>query len=94
MKYRLIFIASYYILINLFAFILYYSDKIKAKKRLWRIPESTLLASALIGGGVGAYAAMKLFRHKTKHPKFYILVPLMIVAHVAVWIFIIFRRLS
>lgn len=81
------FVIIYLMAVNLIAFVLYYADKIKARRRLWRIPEATLLTVALIGGSVGAYAAMRLFRHKTKHPKFYILVPLMIVLHIIILVF-------
>lgn len=74
----------YFIIINLISFILYYVDKQKAKKHLWRIPEATLLLFAFIGGSFGAYAAMKIFRHKTKHPKFYISVPLFMILHILI----------
>ena len=63
---------------------MFYSDKQKAKKHRWRIPESTLLLSAFIGGSFGAFAAMKIFRHKTKHAKFYICVPLFMILHILV----------
>ena len=42
-------------------------DKLKARKRSWRIPESTLFVLALIGGSIGSIAGMHLFRHKTRH---------------------------
>ena len=42
-------------------------DKSKARKRSWRIPESTLFVLALIGGSIGSIVGMHLFRHKTKH---------------------------
>jgi uncharacterized membrane protein YsdA (DUF1294 family) len=53
--------------ISLIAFLLYATDKIKAKLGAWRIPEKALLASSLFGGAVGGYLAMLLFRHKTRH---------------------------
>ncbi|MGN0612366.1 MAG: DUF1294 domain-containing protein [Porcipelethomonas sp.] len=76
--------TAYFIIINIISFAMFYADKQKAKKHLWRIPEATLLLTAFIGGSIGACAAMKLFRHKTKHPKFYILVPVFIILHVLV----------
>lgn len=69
-------VLIYLCLINLIAFILYGVDKKKAERHAWRIPESTLILLAVIGGGLGAYSAMHVFHHKTKHPKFTILVPL------------------
>ncbi|HHX12601.1 MAG TPA: DUF1294 domain-containing protein [Clostridiales bacterium] len=59
-------------------------DKYKAKAKQWRIPEKTLLLVAFIGGGIGTAIGMKTFRHKTKHPKFTILVPLSAVLYVVV----------
>ena len=69
--------------VNLTAFALYGADKRKAKRGEWRIPERTLLAIALLMGGAGAYAGMRVFRHKTKHLSFRILVPLGAVISVA-----------
>jgi uncharacterized membrane protein YsdA (DUF1294 family) len=45
-------------------------DKQKAKKRKHRIPERVLLGSAVIGGSIGAWLGMQMFRHKTRHRKF------------------------
>ena len=83
----------YFIIVNIAAFMLYYIDKQKAKKHLWRIPESTLLLSAAIGGSIGAFFAMKIFRHKTKHPKFYITIPLFMLIHLLLIIMIITGKL-
>lgn len=65
----------FYIIMNLVTFILYGVDKSKARKGKWRIPEKTLLLFAACFGGLGAFLGMKLFRHKTKHTSFRILVP-------------------
>ena len=58
-------------------------DKRKAVKKKWRIPEATLLFWAAIGGSVGALAGMYVFRHKTKHPKFTLGVPAILIAQIA-----------
>lgn len=71
-------VLIYLILINLTAFLLIYVDKQKAIKRKYRIPERVLLGSALLGGAFGAYFGMRVFRHKTKHAKFTIGVPVTI----------------
>lgn len=69
----------YYILaINVVTFIVYGIDKYKAKKNLWRIPEATLLLLAALGGSVGAWLGMGIWRHKTKHLKFIIGIPLIL----------------
>ena len=68
----------YLLLINAAGFLLMLVDKIKAKRNLWRIPEATLMGIAAIGGSIGAIAGMNLFRHKTKHPKFYIGLPVIL----------------
>ena len=49
--------------------------------------ERVLLLLAFLGGGAGAFFGMTVFRHKTKHIKFIILVPLSILLHLAVWQF-------
>ena len=68
----------YFLLINALGFLLMLTDKYKAKRNLWRIPEATLMGVAAIGGSIGAIAGMNLFRHKTKHPKFYIGLPVIL----------------
>ena len=60
-------IIVYLIIINLITFTTMGVDKSKARKRSWRIPESTLFVLALIGGSIGSIVGMHLFRHKTKH---------------------------
>lgn len=66
----------YLILINLVGFVLYGVDKVKSKGKGRRIPERVLLWVARLGGGVGCWMGMMLFRHKTKHDRFMALVPL------------------
>lgn len=72
----------YLVIINAVSFGLMRADKQKARKNAWRIPERTLLIIAAAGGSLGALAAMQLFRHKTKHLKFAIGIPLMLAVHV------------
>ena len=68
----------YLVLVNAAAFLLMLADKLKAKKGAWRIPEATLMGIAVIGGSIGAICGMNLFRHKTKHPKFSIGLPMIL----------------
>ena len=62
----MIFYLIYLIVLSLVTFFVYLTDKKKAQKGAWRIPEATLLLLSFIGGAVGGYAAMQLARHKTK----------------------------
>lgn len=71
-------VLIYLILINVAGFILMLTDKIKAKKNLWRIPEATLMGCAAIGGSVGILLGMNLCRHKTRHLKFSVGVPVIL----------------
>ena len=71
-------LLAYFLLINAIGFLLMLVDKYKAKRNLWRIPEATLMGVAAIGGSIGTIAGMNLFCHKTKHPKFYIGLPVIL----------------
>ncbi len=84
-------ILIYLLAINVFAFFLYGIDKWKAKRSKWRIPEMTLLSIAVIGGSVGAWIGMKVWHHKTMHKKFKYGIPLILLAQIAIVLFISFR---
>ena len=73
----------YIALINILTFFVYGIDKLKAKKSKWRVPESTLMGMAIIGGSIGAWLGMKVWHHKTLHKKFKYGVPLILVAQTA-----------
>lgn len=60
-------IIIYFVVINFISFLFMGIDKYKARKRAWRIPESTLFVLAIIGGSIGSIAGMHLFHHKTRH---------------------------
>lgn len=68
----------YLVTINALGFLIMLADKEKAQKRLWRIPEATLLTVAALGGSIGCLAGMKVFHHKTRKPKFYIGIPVIL----------------
>lgn len=68
----------YLFIINAIGLLLMHADKQKARKNLWRIPESILISVSLLGGSLGCLIGMRIFRHKTKHPKFYIGLPLIL----------------
>lgn len=66
------FIFYYLIFINIITFIFYAVDKFKAKKKLTRIKELTLLNLSLFGGCFLAIFSMYLFHHKTRKKLFVI----------------------
>lgn len=74
----------YLLLINAVALLLMLADKLFAKKHARRIPESTLMLSAVVGGSIGALVGMYLFRHKTKHKKFTVGIPLILILQLTV----------
>ena len=73
----------YLLLINAAGFFLFFLDKRRAVRNRWRIPESRLWAAALLGGSIGCLAGMYLFHHKTKHKKFTVGIPLILLAETA-----------
>ena len=72
-------IAAYLAFVNVVAFATYGVDKRRAERGEWRVPEHTLLALAFLGGGLGAFLGMQVFHHKTRKPRFRILVPIALV---------------
>ncbi|MBR5323870.1 MAG: DUF1294 domain-containing protein [Muribaculaceae bacterium] len=92
MKFEYLF-AIYIVAVNLFAYILYRIDKHKSKNTKWRISERTLIISALVGGSIGALLAMRVFRHKTKHKKFTIGVPFILVLQIAMLLLLFAEQL-
>lgn len=76
---------------NLVTYTVYAADKRRARRNRRRVPEKTLLLLAAFGGSVGALIAMYTLRHKTLHKKFTLGVPAILVAQIALVIFIIYR---
>ena len=75
------------IVVNLFSVIVCVIDKHKSKTGGWRINEKTLFILTFMGGGIGMYIAMKLIRHKTKHKRFMIGIPIIIIIQlVLIWL--------
>jgi uncharacterized membrane protein YsdA (DUF1294 family) len=67
---------------NLLGFVIMGMDKKKARNNQRRIPERTLWGIAILGGAIGSYLGMNVFRHKTKHTSFNVGMPLLIVINV------------
>lgn len=74
----------YLLIINAAGLILMLVDKQKARKSQWRIREATLFIVAAVGGSIGIYAGMQLFRHKTKHPSFTVGIPVIIIGQILI----------
>ena len=72
----------YYLLVNLLGFYAMYTDKLRAKKRAFRIPEATMFAIAIIGGTIGCILGMYTFRHKTRHWHFVYGMPAILVLQI------------
>ena len=81
----------YFLSINLISFLMMYIDKRRAIRKDWRISEAALIGVSIIGGSIGGYLGMKIFRHKTKHAKFFIGIPTILFIQVALIIYIIFK---
>jgi len=77
-------VIIYLLAINVIAFMMMRTDKGYAKHRKRRIPESRLLGVAAIGGALGAWLAMSMYRHKTKHARFSKGIPFMLFIHVVI----------
>ena len=78
----------YLVAINVVTFFVYGLDKLKAKRKRWRIPEAVLLAMAVIGGSIGAWLGMKVWHHKTAHNKFKFGIPIIIALQIALFFWI------
>lgn len=71
----------YMLFMNILTFVLYGVDKKRAISHRWRIPEIALLGFSVLGGCVGAFLAMQIFHHKTRYARFAMGIPVMILAH-------------
>ncbi len=80
-------LTGYLVLINALGLALMLLDKRFAKKNRRPIPEATLLGVAALGGSVGSWIGMYHVRHKTRHPKFYLGIPLLIAAQLALAVY-------
>ena len=77
--------------VNLVTFTVYGVDKAKARCGAWRVPEKTLFLLPLLGGSVGALLGMLVFRHKTKHWYFVWGIPLILLAQIALAVWVYFK---
>ena len=87
-------IYAYLLIINAAGFLFMLIDKENAKEGLRRIPERLLFAVAVLGGSLGSLAGMYLVRHKTRHLRFTLGIPIILAVQVllAVLLFIFIKK--
>ncbi len=85
------FFSLYLLIINAVSFLLMLADKQKARRKQWRIPEATLMGTALLGGSFGALLGMYTFRHKTLHPKFTFGIPAILALQIVTGVILLSR---
>lgn len=73
---------AYLFLVNVVTMVCFLVDKARAASHASRIPESTLLGLALVGGSAGALLGMLLVRHKTQKWYFKFTIPVMLAAQI------------
>lgn len=83
-------LITYIILVNLIAFIIMKIDKNLSIAHKRRVSEKTLFTFAFVLGAPGIYAGMYSFRHKTKHLKFTVLIPIFILLNILTVLFLIY----
>lgn len=82
-------VIIYLVIMNIIGLAVMGIDKSKARRHAWRIPESTLFLVSLIGGSIGTWAGMYMFRHKTKHWYFVVGMPLILILQIVAGVLII-----
>ena len=86
-KYFLIYIF----IINTLSFILMYIDKRRAIKNKWRVSENTLMLISILGGSIGSILGMYKFRHKTKHLKFKLGNPAILIIQLTIIFYLLYN---
>ena len=84
-------LSCYLLLMNAIGILLMLIDKQKARKNHWRIPEATLMTIAAFGGSLGCIGGMYAFRHKTKHLKFTLGLPILLAIQIMVFVICFLR---
>lgn len=79
----MVFLLIYLAAVSVMAVTLTVSDKRRAKARRYRISEFTLMLFAALGGSVAMLLTMLMIHHKTRHAKFMVGIPVIIVLQLA-----------
>ena len=91
MNFSYIFLC-YLVIMNIIGLGVMRLDKSKARHHAWRIPEKTLFLVSFLGGSIGIWAGMYLFRHKTRHWYFVVGVPVIVLLQAVITIYFITRN--
>ena len=86
-NYKII-VIIYMVIMSVIGFVSMGIDKKRAINKKWRIPEKTLFIIAFLGGAAGSVLGMRIFKHKTKHMKFVIFMPLFLALQISALLFI------
>jgi hypothetical protein len=81
-------IIGFFLIVNLLSYFLVGYDKYKAKRKGWRVAEKNLFAMALIGGAIGIFWGIRIFRHKTKHASFLYGIPFLVLVNLLIYIYL------
>lgn len=81
-------IIIYFVVVNFLSILMFFIDKKKAEKNLWRISEKALILVSILGGSVGALIGMYTFKHKTKKLKFTVGIPVILILQIVLIIYL------
>ncbi|NSL51532.1 DUF1294 domain-containing protein [Calidifontibacillus erzurumensis] len=79
---------GFLLILNIIGFLMMGIDKKRSQKSQWRVPEKRFWILGILGAGIGLYAGMKVYRHKTKHRAFTVGMPFIILLNLLVYVFI------
>ena len=80
-----IFLAYIAIISLISVIVCIYDKKISKKNRVeLRTPEKNLMLLSALGGSVAMFITMQIIRHKTKHVKFMLGIPLIIIVQAVI----------
>jgi uncharacterized membrane protein YsdA (DUF1294 family) len=85
-------LINYYLFINALAFLMASVDKVKARKKKWRISEKVLHSVSFLGGALGTVLAMILFRHKVQKNTFIIATAAATALHLSLIIYLMVNK--
>lgn len=81
-------IIIYLIFMNLLGLFMMKTDKKRAIRGEWRISEKSMFIVSILGGSIGTWAGMYLFRHKTKHWYFVLGMPAILLLQIVLCVFL------
>lgn len=84
-----IFVLIYLLTVNITGFVMFGIDKGRAKKHAFRISERALITVGILGGSLGALLGMNFFHHKTKHKKFTVGLPIILIIQLIIFCYLI-----